>query len=422
VKNFLNRLDPSALSLLRQAGLLAQAQKSNAYTVGGCVRDLILKRRILDLDIVVEGDGIALARQFSSAVNGKLTAYPQFGTATVALPGGRAVDFASARKERYPYPGALPAVSGGTIREDLFRRDFTINAMAMSITPDRFGILVDDYHGFIDLRRKLIRILHKQSFPDDPTRMLRAVRFEQRFGFRMEPRTAQLLKKALVQKADQTVKPQRYFEEFKKNLKEDNALGNLKRLSLLGALQFLGHPFKIDGKNAALIKKISANAAWARKHLADWPEENIWLVHFMAIVSGASPASVTQTMERFNFTKIDRKKVISSLSCCGIFDKLAVRRLVPAQAFELLRSLSIEEILLLRSRTGNAAVRRRLEQYLLKWRYLKLQINGEDLKAAGLPPGREFQVVLGQVLLALVEGKCTTRAEQLRYVQSLCQK
>ncbi len=422
MKNFLNRLDAGALDLLRQIGALAQGKKWAAYTVGGCVRDLILKRRIVDLDVVVEGDAMALARQFSAGSNGKLTVYPQFGTATVILPNRRAIDFSSARKERYPYPGALPVVAPGGIRDDLFRRDFTVNAMAMSITPDRFGVLVDDYQGFKDLKKKLVRVLHDQSFLDDPTRILRAVRFEQRFGFRLEPKTARLLKAALKKKAEETVKRPRYFDEFRKNLNEDCAADNLKRLSAMGALRFLGFSFKVDRKNVRLFKDISANAVWGQKHLPDWSKENIWLLHWMAMMCGLSQSTCTQVMERFNISKVDRKKVISSLSCRDLSDKLAVRRLTPAETFELLRSLSVEEILLLRACVKNVSVRRRLEQYLLKWRYLKLQISGEDLKAAGLIPGREFQIVLGKVLLALVEGQCSTRAEQLKYVQSLCQK
>jgi tRNA nucleotidyltransferase (CCA-adding enzyme) len=218
------------------------------------------------------------------------------------------------------------------------------------------------------------------------------------------------------------VKPPRYFEEFKKNLKEECAAENLKRLSALGALRFLGFPFKVNAQNVRLFKSISVNGAWGQKHLKDWPKENVWLLHWMMMVSGLSRGAVEELMARFNFSKIDRKKVVSSLSCRDVSDKLAVRRLTPAETFEVLKSLSIEEILLLRSCVKDAAVRRRLEQYLLKWRYLKLQINGEDLKAAGLTPGREFQVVLGKVLLALVEGKCRTRTEQLKYVQSLCEK
>jgi tRNA nucleotidyltransferase (CCA-adding enzyme) len=422
VKNFLNRLDAGALDLLRQIGALAKAKKCDAYAVGGCVRDLILKRRIVDLDVVVEGDAIGLARQFSTAAGGKITVYPQFGTATVFLSNHRAIDFSSARKERYPQPGALPVVSTGNVRDDLFRRDFTVNAMAMSITPDKFGVLADYYQGFKDLKKKLVRILHDQSFHDDPTRILRAVRFEQRFGFRLEAKTLRLLQEALRTKAEDRVKPPRYFEEFKKNLKEDCAADNLKRLSALGALRFLGFPFKVNAKNIRLFENISVNGAWGQKHLKDWPKENVWLLHWMMMVSGLSLNTVERAMERFNMPGVDRKKVISSLSCLDVSSKLAVRRLTPSETFELLRPLSVEEILLLRSCAKDASVRRRLEQYLLKWRHLKLQINGEDLKAAGLTPGREFQVVLGKVLLALVGGKCSTRTEQLKYVRDLCQK
>src|SRR3989338_6390276 len=163
-------------ALVREIGETADENRLTTYVVGGFVRDLILKRKNLDLDIVVEGDAIGFARAFSKKKHAALTVYEKFGTATLRLPSGLKFDIAMGRKEAYPYSGALPVVAAGFIANDLFRRDFTINAMAVVINPQRFGELIDRFGGLGDLQRKKIRVLHEESFADDPTRILRAVR------------------------------------------------------------------------------------------------------------------------------------------------------------------------------------------------------------------------------------------------------
>ncbi|MBI4340805.1 MAG: CCA tRNA nucleotidyltransferase [Candidatus Omnitrophica bacterium] len=187
--------------LLRKIGRMASAEGMSAYAVGGCVRDWRLGRaRTVDIDITVEGDGLALARRAASALGGALTEHQQFGTATIVVQHtahsrqqtARAeirIDVATCRRETYAKPAAYPKVSRGTIHEDLFRRDFTINAMAAAIAPEAFGRLVDPFGGVGDLRRRRLRILHGGSFRDDPSRILRGVRFAQRFGLRWEPAT-----------------------------------------------------------------------------------------------------------------------------------------------------------------------------------------------------------------------------------------
>ncbi len=197
---------PSAMQpRLRRLGVLAAARGVSAYAVGGCVRDWLLGRRHqTDLDITVEGHGIELARAIASALGGTVQAHEPFGTATVtaASPAQRGtaarIDVATARKETYARPGAYPTVSAGTLRDDLFRRDFTINAMAVALNPPRFGELIDPFGGAEDLRRGLLRVLHARSFLDDPSRALRGVRFLRRFGLRWEPDTERLLRHAMA--------------------------------------------------------------------------------------------------------------------------------------------------------------------------------------------------------------------------------
>ena len=231
MRNLLTCLKLESLALLRSIGNLAQAQGMAAYLVGGPVRDLMLKCPNIDLDITVEGSGIRLAEAFAGLHKGaKLVKYPSFKTATVQLPDGVLVDFATTRSESYVRGGAFPVVKSSKINDDLLRRDFTINAMAVSINPDGEGKLIDPYGGCSDLLAKKIRVLHDKSFLDDPTRILRAARFKARLGFRMETQTLKLLKSAIKIKVLDTIKPQRYLKDFNKILKEPKTLEAVKCL------------------------------------------------------------------------------------------------------------------------------------------------------------------------------------------------
>lgn len=231
MKNLLSRLDRGSLALLRQIGALAQDRRESAYLVGGPVRDLMLKRPNTDLDISVEGQGIRLAQVFAACHKGAcVMTYPAFKTATVRLSDGRVVDFAASRKERYVRGGAFPAVVPANIRQDLFRRDFTINAMAITLNPQAWGRLLDPFGALADLRSKRIRVLHAKSFFDDPTRILRAARFKTRFAFSIERKTLKLLKASVDAKVLDTIKPQRYLKEFDKILKEPQSKAAIKCL------------------------------------------------------------------------------------------------------------------------------------------------------------------------------------------------
>ncbi|MDO8674532.1 MAG: hypothetical protein Q7K71_00235 [Candidatus Omnitrophota bacterium] len=232
----LSRLDKKSLALVRQIGVLADESGMRAYLVGGPVRDLALKAPSIDLDITVEGQGMRLAGLFAAKHAGsKIVRYPAFKTATVFLPNGRAVDFATARKETYARPGALPSVTASVLRDDLFRRDFTINAMAVVLNAAAWGKIRDPFNGRADLRSKKIRVLHDKSFMDDPTRVLRAARFAGRLRFTVVPGTLKLLKEAVRAGAVDALKVQRYSKELDKILKEDDPAPALEYLKAWGA-------------------------------------------------------------------------------------------------------------------------------------------------------------------------------------------
>ncbi len=220
-------------SLLRTIGHIADQDRLPAYAVGGCVRDWMLRHRATpDLDITVEGSGVELARHVAKALQGTLTVHEQFGTATVKTRHLR-LDVATCRKERYTKPAAYPKVSAGRLRDDLFRRDFTVNAMAVAIVPKRFGELIDPFHGLQDLRRKQLRMLHERSFFDDPSRILRGVRFAQRFGLHWEPTTEEAARRAIVAGALGWLNTGRLRKELDRMLNEPNPRACLRGLAML---------------------------------------------------------------------------------------------------------------------------------------------------------------------------------------------
>lgn len=226
------KFSKDSLRMIKAVGKAADRDKISAYIVGGPVRDVFLSVKNHDLDFVVEGDAIRFARRLNSGLRGSLNIHKPFGTATISFKDSR-IDIVTAREETYKRPAAYPDVKPATIKEDLFRRDFTVNAMAISVNSKNFGGLVDLYGGRNDLKKKVIRIMHDKSFIDDPTRIFRAVRFSVRLGFRIEPHTRKLIKDAVSQGLVGEVNRGRVKKEIEILLKEKYPVKCIKALSNL---------------------------------------------------------------------------------------------------------------------------------------------------------------------------------------------
>jgi len=216
--------------LLKFTGKLAGSNGSRAYIVGGFVRDLLLGEKNLDVDIVVEPDGIEFAKILAEELKGRLVTHKRFGTATIFTKRYKRIDIATARTECYERPGALPSVKSSSMKNDLSRRDFTINAVAASLNPGSFGALIDFYGGRRDIKKGVVRVLHDESFIDDPTRIFRAVRFEQRFDFKIEKRTLKLIRDAVNLKMLERIEKYRIRNEMLLILKEKEPIKTLSRL------------------------------------------------------------------------------------------------------------------------------------------------------------------------------------------------
>ncbi len=237
MEKYLKKLPKEMLDLIYLARDISAKEGVPAYLVGGCVRDILLDRGHLDLDMVVEGDAISFADEFGRRLGVKVIHYRRFGTAAVHRAGHLKVDFATSRKEYYPHPAELPVVSPSSLKDDLLRRDFSINAMAIDITSRNFGKLVDLFGGKSDLDKRIIRAMHVRSFIDDPTRILRAIRFEQRLGFLIEAHTLRYIKEAISHNIFAHIKPSRIARELELILKEDKGLVCLRRLNQLCGLK-----------------------------------------------------------------------------------------------------------------------------------------------------------------------------------------
>jgi len=233
------RLPNRVVNLLRLLGLYGFDFNISVYVVGGFVRDLLLGIPNYDLDIVVEGNGIEFAKHVGRQLNATVVPYDKFFTASVVFKDGFKIDVATARTEYYEQPGKLPQVDISTIRKDLHRRDFTINAMAIKLNPSEYGTLYDFFNCQKDLKDGIIRVLYNLSFIEDPTRMIRAIRFEQRYDFKMEPSTLELLKKNLEENYLERVSGARIRQEIEKILVEENSLKAIRRMAELGMIRHI---------------------------------------------------------------------------------------------------------------------------------------------------------------------------------------
>lgn len=411
----LSGLNKKVLVDLKAIGVKAQCLGCRAYLVGGVVRDLLLNKVSFDWDIVVEGSAISLAKVLAKDRKSRLTVYEQFGTATIEFANGIVMDFTTARSEHYPHPGSLPIVKSGLLKDDLFRRDFTINALAVALNPESWGHLQDFYGGYDDLKSKKIRVLHEHSFVDDPTRILRAARFAARLKFKIEAKTLCLLKSAIVGQASMTVKAPRYFAEFRKIFSEDNPSVCFRQLARWQGLDFISSGFEPSWKPLlSIVKsvlKLRKDPFFSGK---DWAG-----VYFLAFWSQLDKPRIKHFAKTFHFTRLEILRLYEMLEISAICNQLKTPGLSPSAIYEVLDPVDLEIIYFIRSTTSVSMIARRVNQFLKKWRLVSLQVTGEDLKGLGLKPGRQLGVVLHVLLLSKIDGKIKNHQDEMVLARSL---
>jgi len=403
------QLPAELLAFIRTAGETASGQGQALFLVGGAVRDLLLERSNFDLDLAVEGDAISFAQQLTPLSNGKITTHPRFGTAKLQWQRW-SIDFTTARSETYARPGALPAVEPSTINEDLFRRDFTINAMAVSLTPSRYGELIDFYGGQTDLKGRLVRVLHDKSFTDDATRIWRALRYEQRLDFKLETSTFNLLKRDISML--DTISGDRIRYELECVLGEEYPEKTLRRAEELGVLPKLHPSLKGNGRLTEVFER-------ARELTSPNPPPLALYLNLMAYHLTAN-----ESEELISYLKLPNSLALplrDTITLKGKYESLADPRLTPSQVYRLLHDYYPSALTAGKLSTDSPAVSRQIDLYLNSLRYVKPALGGNDLIMMGVTPGPQIKAILSRLLEARLDGKVSDKQGEAKMVEGWLQ-
>ena len=410
------RLPQRIIELLKSLGEVADDLGYNAYAIGGFIRDLFLKFDNLDIDIVIEGDGIRFAQEYAKKVPVRIRYHTKFKTAVLIFSDGFKVDVATARSEYYESPAALPVVELSSIKMDLYRRDFTINTLAVKLNSRHYGLLIDFFGAQKDLKEKAIRVLHNLSFVEDPTRAFRAVRFEQRFGFKIGKLTVNLIENAIRIGGIEKLAPKRVFTELQLILNEGNPLPVMKRLVDLKLLQAVQPELTLTQKGELLFGEIKTVLSWFDLLYLNEPYEK-WLVYFLALTQPIT--QISELRQRLGLSK--RAFEIMTL-CRGEGEKALTvlqknSHLSRSDIAKLLSSLPNEVLLFLMARTNQEGIRKTISLYFTQLKSIRISVGGDDLKNLGLAPGPDYKVILTNLLEARINGKVLTHEDEIAYVK-----
>ncbi len=412
------RLSPRIFDMLQVIGEKADELGYNAYVVGGFVRDLFLYRTNEDLDIVIEGDGIVFAKKYAKFVNARIHSYEKFGTAVIIFPDGFKIDVASARMEYYKFPAALPTVEMSSIKFDLFRRDFTVNTLAIQLKPNKFGLLIDFFSAQKDIKEKSIRVLHNLSFVEDPTRVFRAIRFEQRFGFSIGKLTSGLIENAVKMDFFKRLSGRRVFAELHQILEEENPLAAIKRLDEYDLLNVVHPSIELNNHMISLLNSVKKVLSWHDLLFLEEPYMR-WAVYFLALTRHCDKETADEICMR-----IELAPRYQTIFCKERFEAdrsmLWMERNLPAKNSTIYKQLAvfrIELILYMMAATKHETVKRSISNYVTRLRHIHTSVKGKDLKKMGLEPGPIYREILQAVLDAKLNGQLKTRNDELDFVK-----
>jgi tRNA nucleotidyltransferase (CCA-adding enzyme) len=415
-------LDKRIISLLKTIGEVADGLGFNAFAVGGFVRDLLLKKNNFDLDIVIEGDGIAFAKKLAAELRGRVRTHERFSTAMVVLPDNFKVDIATARLEYYEYPAALPTVELSSIKLDLYRRDFTINAMAIQLNPDKYGTLNDFFNCQNDLKHRAIKVLHNLSFVEDPTRIFRAIRLEKRMDFQIVEHTKRLIRNAVKMDLFGKDNDPRFLAELQIILSEENPLPAVQRLAEFDLFRFLWPGLKphlkVDRRFMHTLTQAYRALSWYRLlYLND--RCSAWMVYLLAIMGRSTSRELLTFCERFQMPQKTMEILVSQKENAEKIAGLMSRRRVlqDSEIFRLLNNLDIEGLLYLMAIARKKDIKKAVSHYVTALSQVRTRLTGQKLKEMGYHPGPAFTTMLNDLLDARLDGIVHTEAEEEAYIR-----
>jgi tRNA nucleotidyltransferase (CCA-adding enzyme) len=431
------QIAPGQFSLLKLISIAASDLNTPIYLVGGFVRDLILNSPSPDLDFVVEGDALQLASLLAKRYGGKVTSHKKFGTAKwcplgtgsdvssikISLPIDQisdlppTIDLISARTEFYEKPTALPTVKKGSIKLDLHRRDFTINTMAMRLDSRHFGDIYDHWGGLNDLNKKKVRVLHSLSFVDDPTRMLRAIRFEQRFGFNIEKRTLELLREATPLLEE--VSGDRIRHELDQILVEDRAIAMLSRIDELGLFTHIHPSISWDEFSKKGLEKLFTDhpsKEWI-DYLCIATNKRLIQGSYTIFLMMIPPSDIRKVIKRLRF-KGDLQKTLSAANQI-YFNKPSISSLTPGEFCQTLENYPPLAVYSNWITEENIDFREKYKRFIYQWRLIYPETTGDDLKQRGVPPGPIYRDILQKLRIAWINEEITNKKQEKQLLENI---
>ncbi len=419
ITRFMNeRLSNKILKILAIIRETSAETKMNSYVIGGFVRDLFLFRHNEDIDIVVEGEGIVFAKAFCNKIKGRVNTHEKFGTAVVIFQDGFKIDVASARLEYYKFPAALPTVEMSSVKLDLFRRDFTVNTLAIKLAGEDFGTLIDFFTAQKDIKEKAIRVLHNLSFVEDPTRVFRAIRFEQRFGFTIGKLTKKLIENSVKMDFFKRLSGRRVFAELKLILEEENPIPAIKRMNDFNLLVEIHEDIFLDKSLVESLEAVRKALSWF--DLLFLENSYIkWIVYFMVLTRQSMENTLESVLKRFEIAPKYAKIILEERFSAD--KKLAwlVRSSNASNStiYKSLSSFKTETILYMMAVGGNDSTRRMISKFITRLRYVKPQLRGNDLKKMGLQPGPKYKEILDAILMEKLNGNLSTLKQEIEYAK-----
>jgi tRNA nucleotidyltransferase (CCA-adding enzyme) len=386
------------------AAVVSEAARLNArvFLVGGPVRDLLLDRPVKDIDLAVEGDAVALADAIAVRAEAEVAKRSEFATAAVRLD-GVAVDLATARSETYRRPGALPSVRPAMIEADLLRRDFTVNAMAIELSAGFPGELLDPTAGLADLRTGRIRVIHDRSFQDDATRILRAVRYEQRLGFQIEPHTLDLLRRDTGYLA--TISGVRIRRELQRTFDEEKPEAALWRMGELGVLGAIHPALRFAPEQSKALRWLGDAGA---PPLADWP----------VLCWYASPADIPSLVARLSLTRT-QAEAVEATPQLQLLEEPLTAAARPSRVVALLARMPLASLFGLAAITLSVTTRAAVLDYIRRLRHVRPLLRGDEIAALGVARGPRLGELLARLRAAKLDGDVATRSDEERLVRDI---